>query len=73
MQAGQLLTVIMLGLNPEPAGHSALYSSESISGHNSHCGPQAFPTEQQHVDLETGSPISVLHTLRPVDVFSTSR
>ncbi len=66
-------TVIMLGLNPDPAGHKAFNSSESGAGQISHCGPQALPTEQQQVDRETMSSTLFVQTLRPAGVCWTSR
>lgn len=63
----------MFGLKPDPAGHNALNSSVSGAGQSSHCGPQALPTEQQHVDRETGSPSSLLQTFRPAGVCWTPR
>lgn len=65
-------TVIILGLKPDPAGHKALNSSVSGAGHNSHCGPHAFPTEQQQVDRDTISSTLLEHTFRPAGVWWTS-
>lgn len=59
------LTVDGFGLYPVPPGHSVLYSSVSVAGHDSHLGPQALPTEQQHVAFDTADPISWLQRLWP--------
>ena len=68
-----MITVIMLGLKPDPAGHNALNSSVSGAGQSSHWGPHALPTEQQQVEREIGSPSSFSHKLRPAGVCLTPK